>query len=130
MNKIFQFSVIVFAFVALTSCNQTKTTDRQTQTIDSTTVAQQNKPPMNYGDEGAVYVDREGNEMLRILSEGEKTLSVKDLTNDKIYVLQLVESVSGIKYEDADGFYFWVTDDGAVFGQKNREIYSNLKLKN
>ncbi len=121
MKKTFFFVLIGLTTVVLISCNRNGPS--QTATVV------ENTPPMNYGDEGRVYIDNEGKEILRILSEGEETLSLKDITNDKIYDLNLVVSASGAKYEDENGFYFWSKGDEAVFGQKESEIYSGLKRK-
>ena len=128
MNKVFYFltiSLLAFGFI---SCNSKNSSDQQTISRDSAVLAE-NTPPMNYGDEGPVYIDRDGKEILRVLSEGEETLNLKDLTNDKIYNLKQVVSASGAKYEDENGFFFWSKGDEAFFGQNDTDIYTGLTLK-
>ena len=117
--------MLAFGFI---SCNSKNSSDQQTISRDSAVLAE-NTPPMNYGDEGPVYIDSDGKEILRVLSEGEETLSLKDLINNKIYDFKQVVSASGAKYENENGFFFWSKGGKAFFGQNDTDIYTGLTLK-
>lgn len=124
----FYFLVFGFLTLSLNSCKQ-KTSNEISQDNDTVSVYQEETPPMNYGDEGPVFVNEAGEEVIKILSEGNEMLTLKALSEDKIYELSQVVTASGVKYEDADGYFFWSKSEDAFFGQKETTIYDNLKLK-
>ena len=85
--------------LVLLSCTKQQSETKQ-KTQASTTTTEEVAPPINYGDEGPLYTDSEGNALVRILSMDEQELNIKRLDIDSIYNLRRTESTTLLEYAD------------------------------
>ncbi|MGV0827830.1 hypothetical protein ACTS9C_02905 [Empedobacter brevis] len=117
-NRFLVLSVLLTG-VMLTACGN-KTTAEQEQITQSETT-----PPMNYGDEGPQYLDKNGTPVLQVLSEGDDNITIKVIKTDSVYTLKTTDA--GKTFENTED-YFLRSENGQVsFGKKDSVYYSNLK---
>ena len=98
MRKNFLIFAVILGLSLLAACSSPAGPTRNKM---SETVTQEAAPPMNYGDDGAVYSDATGTPMLQILSMDEQQLNLKRLDVKMIYHLSRVPKSSRLKYSDA-----------------------------
>lgn len=137
------FTMALAAALIMTACKKSEVaTDDQTTidsvaVVDQTTVATDSTaindsivgtPPMNYGDEGRVYVSQDGDAKFRVLSDGNESLSFKNEITGEIFKMKQVRAASGEKYEDANGNFMWFKCEEFLFG-KGEENISSGKLQ-
>lgn len=123
------------AAILLTACQKSDTTkvnenEDSVQLVGQTTAITDSlaSPPVNYGDEGRVYVSEDGKTEFRILSDGNESLSFKNETSGEIFEMKQVRSGSGEKYEDAAGNFMWFKGEEFLYGKGEENIASG-KLK-
>lgn len=104
-------------FLTIVACNTPQANERSSE-----------MPPTNYGDEGRVYVDSSGKEILRILSEDEGQLNVKHLTNGVIFYLK--DSANSGRYTDSLGVFVIEKDDTLFYGTKDSDTQKLIEKKN
>ncbi|QES93602.1 hypothetical protein F0358_13160 [Empedobacter brevis] len=102
----------------LTDCGN-KTTAEQEQITQNEATS-----PMNYGDEGPQYLDKNGTPVLQVLSEGEGDITIKVVKTDSVYTLKTADA--GKTFENTED-YFLHSEKGQVrFGKKDSVYYSDL----
>lgn len=115
-NRFLVLSVLLTGLM-LTACGN-KTTAEQEQITQNEAV-----PPMNYGDEGPQYLDKNGAPVLQVLSEGDITIKV--IKTDSVYTLKTTDA--GKTFENTED-YFLRSENGQVsFGKKDSVYYGDLK---
>ncbi|MGV0831087.1 hypothetical protein ACTS9D_02530 [Empedobacter brevis] len=117
-NRFLVLSVLLTG-VMLTACGN-KTTAEQEQITQNEATS-----PMNYGDEGPQYLDKNGTSVLQVLSEGDTDITIKVIKTDSVYTLKTTDA--GKTFENTED-YFLHSENGQVsFGKKDSVYYSNLK---
>ena len=91
--------------------------------------AEEAGPPTSYGDTGPVYADAQGRAVLRVLSEGPEQITVKELANGRIHYFKQVPAASGVRYQAADGTFFWTKGRNAMLGRGEKTLRDDLTLR-
>lgn len=117
-NQFLVLSIMV-ASLMLTACGNKTTAEQEQITQNEAT------PPMNYGDEGPQYLDKNGTPVLQVLSEGDDNITIKVIKTDSVYTLKTTDA--GKTFENTED-HFLRSENGQVrFGKKDSVYYSNLK---
>lgn len=119
MKNQFLVLSVILAGLMLTACGN-KTTAEQEQIAQNETT-----PPMNYGDQGAQYLDKNGTPVLQVLSEGEGDITIKVIKTDSVYTLKTTDA--GKTFENTEDYFLRLENGQVSFGKKDSVYYSDLK---
>lgn len=117
-NRFLVLSVLLTG-VMLTACGN-KTTAEQEQITQNEAV-----PPMNYGDEGPQYLDKNGTPVLQVLSEDDADITIKVIKTDSVYTLKTTDA--GKTFENTEDYFLRLKNGQVSFGKKDSVYYNNLK---
>lgn len=141
-------SLLLFTIVVLGSCNNKKdniastniqkepSTDLVSKAVsqsvkDSIAKADSLKKAMNatkvpINKNGPMYISANGDYFFRIISKNDSKkapeILLRNEISGQIYKMERVISAAGEKFQDTDGNYFWIKEDGFAFGNKNKVI--------
>ena len=119
MKNRFLVLPVIVAGLMLTACGNKTTAEQEQITQNEAT------PPMNYGDEGPQYLDKNGTPVLQVLSEGDDNITIKVIKTDSVYTLKTTDA--GKTFENTED-YFLRSENGQVsFGKKDSVYYGDLK---
>ena len=76
-----------------------------------------------------MYADAQGRAVLRVLSEGPEQITVKELANGRIHYFKQVPAASGVRYQAADGTFFWTKGRNAMLGRGEKILRDDLTLR-
>ena len=130
--------LIIFALLLtlIAACgNEQKTSEESTEAQTEEVVPKNNTqtvPAPEYeGDIGNLYVSDDGNTRFRVLTppaDNPDAKRIRDESTSEEYVLIRARSASGVKYENADGYFFWTKGDDFMWG-KGEETLVRGKLR-
>lgn len=119
MKNRFLVLFVLLTGVMLTACGNKTTAEQEQITQNEAT------PPMNYGDQGPQYLDKNGAPVLQVLSEGDDNITIKVIKTDSVYTLKTTDA--GKTFENTED-YFLRSENGQVsFGKKDSVYYGDLK---
>lgn len=116
--------ILGMVLISLVACK------KETAEVATTETAVVSVDSVVAGMETIAYLSEDGKTEFSVVYDADRGLaSVTNVTTGETYQMKNVVSASGAKFQDDNGYYFWSSKDGFLFGKDDKDLVKGQEKK-